>query len=64
MLTLSIPFKDVIKTAENKRIKEIFSTILLEVESGTNMSVAMKQFSAEVGNISVAMLDLGEKQVL
>lgn len=65
MLNAGLPIntclKDVIKTAENKRIKEIFSTILLEVESGTNMSVAMSQFSAEVGNISVAMLDLGEK---
>lgn len=65
MLNAGLPIntclKDVIKTAENKRIKEIFSTILLEVESGTNMSVAMKQFSAEVGNISIAMLDLGEK---
>jgi len=65
MLNAGLPIntclKDVIKTAENKRIKEIFSTLLLEVESGTNISTAMKQFSAEVGNISIAMLDLGEK---
>jgi general secretion pathway protein F len=65
MLNAGLPIntclKDVIKTAEHKRIKEIFSTILLEVESGTNMSTAMKQFSEEVGNISIAMLDLGEK---
>jgi len=65
MLNAGLPIntclKDVIKTAEHKRIKEIFSTILLEVESGTNISTAMKQFSEEVGNISIAMLDLGEK---
>lgn len=65
MLNAGLPIntclKDVIKTAANKRIKEIFSTILLEVESGTNISAAMRQFSAEVGNISIAMLDLGEK---
>lgn len=65
MLNAGLPIntclKDVIKTAEHKRIKEIFSTLLLEVESGTNISTAMKQFSAEVGNISIAMLDLGEK---
>ncbi len=65
MLNAGLPIntclKDVIKTAQNKRIKEIFSTILLEVESGTNMSSAIKQFSAEVGNISIAMIDLGEK---
>lgn len=65
MLNAGLPIntclKDVIKTAEHKRIKEIFSTLLLEVESGTTISSAMKQFSAEVGNISIAMLDLGEK---
>ena len=65
MLNAGLPIttclKDVIKAAEHKRIKEIFSTILQEVESGTHMSHAMKQFSAEVGNISIAMLDLGEK---
>lgn len=65
MLNAGLPIntclKDVIKTAQHKRIKEIFSTILVEIESGTNISVSMKQFSAEVGNISIAMLDLGEK---
>ncbi len=60
-LPINICLKDVIKTAQHKRIKEIFSTILLEVESGTNISTSMRQFSAEVGNISIAMLDLGEK---
>lgn len=65
MLNAGLPIntclKDVIKTTQNKRIKEIFTTILLEIESGTNISTSMKQFSAEVGNISIAMLDLGEK---
>jgi general secretion pathway protein F len=65
MLNAGLPIntclKDVIKTAQNKRIKEIFATVLLEVESGTNMSTTMKQFSAEIGNISIAMIDLGEK---
>ncbi|MDD4506193.1 MAG: type II secretion system F family protein, partial [Sulfurospirillaceae bacterium] len=60
-LPINTCLKDVIKTAQHKRIKEIFSTILVEIESGTNISVSMKQFSAEVGNISIAMLDLGEK---
>ncbi|MDD3344421.1 MAG: type II secretion system F family protein [Sulfurospirillaceae bacterium] len=65
MLNAGLPIntclKDVIKTSENKRIKEIFSIVLLEVESGTSVSISMKQFSDEVGNISIAMLDLGEK---
>lgn len=65
MLNAGLPIntclKDVIKTTEHKRIKAIFSTVLLEVESGTSMSVSMRQFSEEVGNISIAMLDLGEK---
>lgn len=65
MLNAGLPIntclKDVIKTSDNKRIKEIFSTVLLEVESGTSISVSMRQYKEEVGNISIAMFDLGEK---
>ena len=65
MLNAGLPIntclKDVIKTSEHKRIKEIFSTVLLEVESGTSISLSMQRFREEVGNISIAMIDLGEK---
>ncbi|MDD3325392.1 MAG: type II secretion system F family protein [Sulfurospirillaceae bacterium] len=60
-LPINICLEDVIKTAENKRIKEIFSVILKDVESGASMSKSMEQFSDELGKISIAMVDLGEK---
>lgn len=65
MLDAGLPInsclKDVISATDNKRIKEIFEIVLTEVESGVSISTSFEQFSSEVGSITVAMIDLGEK---
>ncbi len=65
MLDAGLPInsciKDVINSTDNKRLQEIFQTVLTEVESGVSISESFKQFSSEVGSITVAMIDLGEK---
>lgn len=65
MLDAGIPInsclKDVILATDHKRIKEIFEIVLTEVESGVSISESLRQFSSEIGNISIAMVDLGEK---
>ncbi len=65
MLNAGLPIttclEDVIKTTEHKRLKEIFKIVLEEVESGLNLSTAFKRFKKEVGAISIALFDLGEK---
>ena len=65
MLNAGLPIttclEDVVKTTEHKRLKEIFRIVLEEVESGINLSQAFKIFKKEVGAISIALFDLGEK---
>jgi len=65
MLNAGLPIttclEDVVKTTEHKRLKEIFKIVLEEVESGLNLSTAFKRFKKEVGAISIALFDLGEK---
>ena len=65
MLNAGLPIttclEDVVKTTEHKRLKEIFKIVLEEVESGINLSQAFKIFKKEVGAISIALFDLGEK---
>ncbi len=65
MLNAGLPIttclEDVVKTTEQKRLKEIFTTVLEEVESGINLSNAFLMFEEEVGTISIALFDLGEK---
>jgi len=65
MLNAGLPIttclEDVVKTTEYKRLKEIFKIVLEEVESGLNLSDAFKRFEKEIGAISVALFDLGEK---
>lgn len=65
MLDAGLPInsclKDVIEATEHKRMREIFETVLAEVESGVSISESFKQFEGEVGTITIAMIDLGEK---
>ena len=60
-LPITICLEDVIKTTEHKRLLEIYEHILKEVESGISLSAAFERYESEVGTISVALLDLGEK---
>ncbi len=60
-LPITLCLEDAIKTTSHKRLNEIYTTVLQEVESGVNLSDAFENFSDEVGAISIAMLDLGEK---
>jgi len=60
-LPITVCLDDIIKTTEHKRLLEIYKHILQEVESGISLSVAFARFESEVGTISVALFDLGEK---
>ncbi len=60
-LPITICLDDVIKTTEHKRLLEIYVHVLKEVESGISLSAAFERFESEIGTISVALLDLGEK---
>ncbi len=65
MLDAGIPInttlKTVIRTCDNKRVKEIFEELYRDIESGANLSDSLKRFEDEVGKLSVVMIELGEK---
>lgn len=50
-----------IKSTDDKKLKEIFADILERLESGAGFSKSMQKYQEELGNLSVAMVDLGEK---
>jgi len=52
---------DVAENTENKELKEIYSTVVNDINSGKSLSDAMSQFADEFGNVAVAMTDLGER---
>lgn len=60
-LPITVCIEDLVKTTTNKRLLEIYIHVLKEIESGISLSVAFKRFESEVGTISIALLDLGEK---
>ncbi|NOX16368.1 MAG: type II secretion system F family protein [Epsilonproteobacteria bacterium] len=60
-LPITMCLEDAIKTTNHKRMREIFTIVLQEVEGGINLSSAFENFADEIGAISIAMLDLGEK---
>ncbi len=65
MLDAGIPInttlKTVIRTCDNKRVKEIFEELYRDIESGANLSDSLKRYEDEVGKLSIVMVELGEK---
>ena len=65
MLDAGIPInttlKTVIRTCDNKRVKEIFEELYRDIEAGANLSDSLKRYEDEVGKLSIVMVELGEK---
>jgi len=60
-LPITVCLEDILITTTHKRLLEIYTHVLKEIESGISLSVAFARFESEVGTISIALLDLGEK---
>ena len=65
MLDAGIPInhtlENSIKTSDNQQIKTIFKDIANDIESGSDLSTSLKRYEKQVGQLSIAMVELGEK---
>jgi len=52
---------DVADNTDNKALKEIYTKINADINSGNSMSDAIKPYTEEFGHIALAMTDLGER---
>lgn len=53
--------KEVANATEDKRLKEIFSVINDDLNSGLSMSESVEKFRPDLGDVVVAMISLGEQ---
>ena len=60
-LAVTVCLQDIVKTTADKQLKEIYKDILNKVESGIGISKAFLDYKYEFGEISYAMVDLGEQ---
>lgn len=65
MLDAGIPishcFSEIVSMTAHKQTKEIFKQIALKIESGSDITEAFEDFSYELGNVSPAIISLGEQ---
>ncbi len=65
MLDAGIPinhcFTEIVSMTTHKQTKEIFQQITLKIESGSGITEAFEDFSYELGNVSPAIISLGEQ---
>jgi general secretion pathway protein F len=54
-------FKEIASATNDENLKTIFETIADNINSGHSLSNSMKKFRFEIGNLSIAMIELGEK---
>ena len=52
--------KEVAKTTENKRLKAIFENIDDALNSGQSLTEALSKYRYDVGDVTIAMIELGE----
>ncbi len=52
--------KEVVKSATDKQVKEMFSKIDEDLNAGHSLTEAISKFRKEVGDVTVAMIELGE----
>lgn len=60
-LPVTVCLQDIVKTTSDKQLIEIYKDILNKVESGMSISKAFFDYRYEFGEISHAMVDLGEQ---
>jgi general secretion pathway protein F len=53
--------KEIADATNDKNLKLILSTIAEDINSGLSMSQSMENFRFELGNLTLAMVELGEK---
>jgi len=53
--------REIADATSDKNLKKILSTIAEDINSGLSMSQSMENFRYELGNLSLAMVELGEK---
>ena len=52
--------KEVVKSATDRQVKEMFSKIDEDLNAGHSLTEAISKFRKEVGDVTVAMIELGE----
>ncbi|NPA81361.1 MAG: type II secretion system F family protein [Epsilonproteobacteria bacterium] len=60
-LPVTVCLQDVVKSTENRQLKRIFEDILNQIESGISLTKAFLKYKYELGEISYAMVNLGEQ---
>ncbi len=60
-LPVTVSLEDVVNSTQNRELKKIFSDILNQIESGVSLSKAFLKYRYELGEISYAMITLGEQ---
>jgi general secretion pathway protein F len=53
--------QEIADSTNDKRLKTIFNSLSDDINSGSSLSHAMRSYSFELGNLTLAMVELGEK---
>ena len=65
MLDASLSLNDILaevsENIKNKRLKEIFTQLNSDIQSGINISTSLKKYEKDVGKLSISMIELGEQ---
>jgi len=65
MLDASLSLNDILSNVseniKNKKLKEIFTKLNNDIQSGISISTSLKKYQKDVGRLSISMIELGEQ---
>ena len=65
MLDASLSLNDILSSVseniKNKKLKEIFTQLNQDIQSGINISTSLKRYEKDIGKLSISMIELGEQ---
>ena len=68
MLDASLSLNDILSSVseniKNKKLKEIFTQLNQDIQSGINISTSLKRYEKDIGKLSISMIELGEHTCL
>jgi len=60
-LGIDIVIDNIKENVKNKKLKKIFNSVSNDIRAGLSLSDSFKKFEKDLGNLSIAMINLGEE---
>jgi len=60
-IAIDLVLEDIVKFIKNKKLKNIFNSVLQDIQAGLSLNAAFEKYEKELGRLVISMIKLGEE---